>query len=287
MSRVLRLVDRQTGEVTFEGKEVTNSVPCPICAALHKKQSWCMIDTHRGLVICPRVESRKKIGSAGWLHNLDGRDIGEAARYSVQVWKSKSTDTTDFTALQHKYAGNATIRELSELGGMLKVSKQSLESFGVGWDGRCWSFPMWSRGVVCGIRLRAPDRKFCVTGSRLGLFLPRHGAVPNEGDLFICEGESDAISMTDIGFCAVGRPGCKLAISECCEVSSRRDVIVARDNDEAGKNGAKELVRSLMGHARSVAMIAPPSGYKDFRAWINDGAEADDIKAIVKARRGW
>jgi uncharacterized protein (DUF39 family) len=40
-------------------------------------------------------------------------------------------------------------------------------------------------------------------------------------------------------------------------------------------------------YAKSASIIAPPTAYKDFRAWINDGAQQDDIQAIVKARRGW
>ena len=285
---VLRLVDRQTGEVTFEGRRVSRSLPCPICATLHRHQSWCLIDPARGLVICPRVESRKKIGDAGWLHAMDGRSIGDAVRYSVQVWKESAESNHDFGKMQERFRAAIMPSQVSELSKALGVSKQALETYGVGWDGRCWSFPMWSRGRVCGIRLRAPDRKFCVTGSRLGLFLPKLGNVERTGELFVCEGESDAAAMTDRGFLAVGRPGCKLAVTECCNLCAGRDVVVARDNDSAGKAGAKELADELRQDcAKSVCIIAPPARYKDFRAWINDGAEADDIKAIIKARRGW
>jgi hypothetical protein len=288
MSSVLRLVDRSTGEVTFEGRRVTNRVPCPVCAQLHKHQSWCLIDQDRGLVICPRVESRKKIGEAGWLHAIDGKEIGEVARFSVKMWSESQVEMHDFGKMQNKLRASITFTQLTEMSKNIGVSRASLESFGIGWDGRCWSFPMWSRGVVCGIRLRAPDKKFCVTGSRLGLFLPKNGNVQRDGDLFICEGESDAAAMTDRGFVAVGRPGCKLAVADCCSIATGRDVIIARDNDPAGKAGASELALMIRkDYAKSASIIAPPTAYKDFRAWINDGAQQDDIQAIVKARRGW
>jgi len=288
MSKVLRLVDRSTGEVTFEGRPASSRLHCPICEGLHKHQGWCLVDKGRGLAICPRVQGSKKIGEAGWLHAFDGKEICNTTRFTVNVRTDSIARKADFTSLQTTLRSSITAIRLAEMAKILGVSRNSLESFGIGWDGRCWSFPMWSSGRVCGIRLRAPERKFCVTGSRLGLFLPTQGNVKKGGDLFICEGESDAAAMTDQGFVAVGRPGCKLAISECCDVAMNRDVLIARDNDDAGKAGAIELATTLRrGVAKSACIVAPPIAYKDFRSWINDGAESNDVMAIVKARRGW
>lgn len=288
MSGVLQLFDPNTGEVTFDGHRVTNRMPCPICTEIHTRQSWCLIDPLRGLAICPRVASQRKIGDAGWLHATDGRDIPERTRYAVHVKKQTELPGVDFAKMNSRFRANMTVERLDELSASLGLSRQSLEAFGAGWDGRCWSFPMWLGGRICGIRLRAPDRKFCVTGSRLGLFMPGPGILPRDGDLFICEGESDAAAMFGKGLLAVGRPGCKLAVSECCSIAYGRDAIIARDNDEPGRAGALELATELRSHkAKSVCVMSPPPGYKDFRAWINDGAEQDDIRAILKARRGW
>ena len=281
--RTLRLLDRETGEITFEGSEVSARNPCPICAQIHIRQGWCLIDSPRGLIICPRVESKQKIGSAGWLHSVDGKET-RVAKASVQVWK-KSGSETDFNKMQSKLAANATIKTTGELSKLLNIDVKYLDLYGCGWDGRCWTFPMWSRGEVCGIRIRdCNNRKFCVVGSQLGLFMPKK---TDEGDLFICEGESDSASLTSLGFSSVGRAGCLHSTAECVDISYNRNVVIASDNDTAGRNGARALKEAVKSKAKSVVVISPPVGNKDFRMWVGFGAKASDIMAITKARRGW
>ena len=45
---------------------VTKLNPCPIC----DKPDWCEISADGKVAICARVQSDKKAGNAGWLHNL-------------------------------------------------------------------------------------------------------------------------------------------------------------------------------------------------------------------------
>ena len=62
------ILNEHNGAVAFDGRRVSRRNPCPICG----KDSWCLVDADRGLALCPRTEGGRKIGSAGWLHRLDG-----------------------------------------------------------------------------------------------------------------------------------------------------------------------------------------------------------------------
>ena len=285
--KVFKLEDRETRELTFEGVPVSQSNPCPICTDIHKTQGWCLIDNARKLVICPRVESERKIGEAGWLHTTDGSAFASRKRFVVSI-KHPDVPLIDFEESARKYAAHITNSQIDWLSRAITISPKTLMLFGVGHDGKNYTFPMWSGHKVVGIRLRTAFRKFCVTGSRLGLFKPNWSHDDRGGDLFICEGESDAASLYDKGLMAVGRPGCKLAVAECVDMARGRDVVVARDNDDVGREGAKMLLESVSKVAKSACMIAPPNDYKDFREWLsplkNDSYE---VLALVKARRGW
>lgn len=116
----------------------------------------------------------------------------------------------------------------------------------VGWhaDGGAWPFPMVNAaGQVLGIRLRRPGgRKFAVTGSRDGLFLPSNSD-PHTPHFRIAEGPTDAAALWDMGFRnPAGRPsgtgGTRLLIQL---VRQRRpaNVIILADNDETGRRGAE------------------------------------------------
>lgn len=99
----IQLVDRQTGKVTFDGKRVSRSLPCPVCSHLHTRQGWCVVDAGRGLAICPRVESPKRIGEAGWLHGAQiptGSFVVRSALREervdwTQLWAQAVADCTD------------------------------------------------------------------------------------------------------------------------------------------------------------------------------------------------
>lgn len=49
------------------------SEKCPICG---HRGGWCLLSPDRSIAICPRVESPRRIGEAGWLHRLDDAATG-------------------------------------------------------------------------------------------------------------------------------------------------------------------------------------------------------------------
>jgi hypothetical protein len=278
-----------------EWQRVTRARPCPICG----RPDWCLyvgpaIDPEA--VICPRVESAKRAGEAGWLHVLR-RDRGGGPRPSGRY-------KTRHVPLRPQPAGGPAEADLAKLAqacaealpplslrlGLLArelgVSEASLRRLGVGWSAthKAWTFPMRdAAGEVRGIRLRGPDgRKWSVKGGREGLFLP--DSLDASQRLLICEGPTDTAAALDLGFSAVGRPSCTGGAGLLLRLVHQRrpaEVVVVADQDAAGQSGAAALAAVLRGYVRVVRVITPPA--KDLRAWRQSGATADDLAALIAA----
>jgi len=240
--RTFELFDNKSGEMTFCGVEVTQSNPCPICAGMHSKQSWCLIDSPRGMVICPRVKSEKEIGAAGWLHSIDSNG-GEV----VTRTKTKQ-DIRDFVneAKSYHSALQKSQSRIDQLSVLLGVTPQTILDFGVGMDETAWTFPMWSSERVCtGIRKRGfTGGKWSETGSSAGLF---HALKRNKMSdwLLVCEGESDALVGHELGFDTIGIPGARQAEKMVFKSALKRQTIVIADNDEIGLEASRNLVSKL------------------------------------------
>ena len=274
MRRVaLRLTDSRTREVAFEGERVHRGLPCPICAHLHRRQSWCLVDQYRGLAICPRVQSDRPIGAAGWLHSLDGSPprLGE-------VWVEAGPPADDLPDMGGLLArARLDVSELDdrvvELSKAWGVPTASIHRLRPGWDRErgCYLFPMyaWDRAgawIVCGLRTRRGTRKAAVTGSRNGILVPDGREKPDRSrDLYVVEGESDLAAALWLGLQAIARPGCLAVESLAVRYSAGCDVVIVRDNDGPGRDGAQRLRLLMKDRARSVAVLDPPPNFKDLR----------------------
>jgi hypothetical protein len=151
------------------------------------------------------------------------------------------------------------------------VCYASLDLFNIGWDEEAYTFPMYNSDEhIIGIQRRFPDgSKCCVEGSQLGLFIPR---ALKFNTLFICEGCSDAVAVYDLGFDAIGRPSCNSCVEIVCQwVGINEDIkhiIIIPDNDEVGKDGAKELHKCLNMDFGEITDIFEYAGAKDIREYI-------------------
>lgn len=258
---------------------VTRERRCPVCG----KADWCVVAADGTVAICPRTESAKRCGDAGYLHRLTDSPRTTSPRCVTVPVRG---GLPDLTALAAEYQ-RAAVESLHALATELGVSAESLRAFGVGRaaDYPAWSFPMTNpaTGTVTGIRLRPPfGRKFSVTGGKEALFLP---AEPADDVLLVLEGETDAIAAHSIGFKnAVGRPSCTGGTAHLVAVLRRRkprQVVVIRDNDEPGVQGAEALARALALYSRDVRVIAPPDRVKDLRDWIASGATRTDVERVI------
>lgn len=155
----------------------------------------------------------------------------------------------------------------------LAVSGASLRALGVGWHARSsrYTFPMRDgAGRIVGVRTRAVDgRKQCLAGSRLGLIVPMEPDPLDPDWLIVTEGESDAAAALDLGFAAVGRPGCTACVDTVVAYVDRArpaGVAIVADADEPGQLGADRLARQVARLGCRVRLLTPPDA-KDLREW--------------------
>lgn len=263
---------------------VSRSRPCPICG----RPDWCLVSADGTAVICPRTESRRRIGDAGYLHRL-ADDTRHRTHTITRVIPGRPVPTAQFDALAAQYQRAVDPGWLAEHATSLGLTTRSLIALGIGWsaDHGAWSYPMRDyTGRVAGIRLRRPDgRKYAVRGSRDGLFVP--AAMPTDDTLYIAEGATDTAALIDLVVpSVVGRPSCSGGTRHIVALVHHHrpsSVVVIADADPPGLRGADELARVLVAHVRDVRVITPPGGAKDVRGWVRRGATHADLQALVDA----
>lgn len=271
---VITLIESSTGELVFDGLRVTARRRCPVC----EHDSWCLVDPERQLAICPRTESNRKIGSAGWLHSLGGSIPSQKAQFRRQAIENTIEPLEGGDAMQAQFSAYVGHR-IPMLAFELGVSLEALGDLGVGWNG-LWTFPMRNhRDEIVGFRTRTPEgRKYAIKGSRSGLFIPR--SARREGHVYVVEGASDVLAMVDLGLNAIGRPSCLGCEQEIARWTNGMEVTVIADADGPGIDGARRLIQTLRGSVRRARMVIPPM--KDVRECLNHGMTARDLMISLR-----
>lgn len=172
---------------------------------------------------------------------------------------------------------------------LLGLPAEALERLRAGWaePHRATSWPMRdAAGRVIGVRLRCPEtaKKWAVTGSRAGLFIPA-GLACDGRRLFVAEGPTDMAALVSIGGPAVGVPsagGAADLLARFVRDRAPSDVVMVADPDGPGRGGAERLAEALLPIV-GVRMIEPPAGVKDCRAWVSAGASRADLMAAADA----
>jgi len=229
---------------------VSKELPCPICG--HEK--YCTIWDEGKTIACPRVASDESAGPFGYLHRLETPiDVS-----SQRVASEESVDI-DWQGLAQYYQEQyySIIPHVPDLFSQKADIQDSCEAFGVGWDGKAYTIPMWANGRCCGIQRRFPSGEKCsVAGSKRGLFVPTQSLESRVTTLYICEGASDAIYLKAYvteGL-VIGRQNCDMCDEVSAFVAATRpgSIVILADNDEPGLTGASKLSGTgyLMGRAR-------------------------------------
>ncbi len=287
---------------------------CPICG----HRGWCTISGDGTAVNCPRTPSAqpiydKKTGEEiGYIHKLTGQNAPAVAPRRAPSTPKIVRSCSEWLNLSRRFKSAVVPDRLEAIAAYLTLSVNSLNRLDIGWATAAdlqqlrtsgtgaWTFPMFDAdGRVIGIRLREPPsvqkpRKYAVTGSANGLFIPLEFEWPNQ--IAICEGPTSTAALLDFGFHTIGRPSCNTGaemLKQMLRARSRRDLIIFGDNDDAkkrpngsefypGQEGAFALAKELRPIARSVKVIIPPF-YKDARAWKQAGATRAVVQAVINA----
>lgn len=256
--------------------------PCPVCG----KRDWCLVAADGSAAICPRVESKRDLGEAGFLHVLT-----ESRRTPYFAPRDRRI-VRDMTEIAEKCRRTISSGGLQAISERLSLPVASLKAFGIGWDRdrRAWTFPSFNPlvGKVTGIQLRSVGGdKFSVKGSRFALYMPH--PLPDDNMLLVLEGASDPIAAHATGFpMCVGRHNCAGGegyVVRVVEEKKPKEVVIVADNDEpnqwgrrVGLDGAEKLAKTLKYHVRTVRVAAPPEEFKDFRSWASSGVTRADIE---------
>jgi len=248
---------------------VSKSAPCPVC----QHPDWCCIGMR--WVNCMRVESGKPCHNGGWLHALDAR------AQPVERRPEPERPTINAAGLMLGFWKGTTDLMRRDAALKLGVSAFALHSLGACWaqPHRAWAFPMFNGARECiGIRLRAESgRKWAVTGSRQGIFIPRSEP---QATAFIVEGPTDAAAALTLGLFTLGRPSCSGCIPYTQVAINRlgikRAVIVA-DNDTPGIRGAKVMADELQ--VPCCHLLLPS---KDLREFVRLGGTRELIDSLTE-----
>lgn len=265
---------------------VSREFPCVVC----NRPDWCTFSAN-GVWACCMREHRgaiRRMKNDGYLFR---RNDAPAPAY-VKPEPKPIAPPMDF-----EQESRVAEMEYAKEGGESDIDREiglprwSLRAMRCGRYSGVLGFPMEDpRGKTIGVRLRLENgRKFCIRGSRNGLFVP-HVIMPQHDFLFVCEGGTDCAALTSLELTAIGRfsnvGGREMLIEYLKGI--RREIVIFKDRDEkeqareGTKRGADELAAALIAIGENVRMIAPPRGYKDAREWIRNGATAEAI--LCRAR---
>lgn len=193
----------------------------------------------------------------------------------------------DYSAILARWESATTPTMRAEYAASLGVSVESLDRLEAVYaaDRGVWAFPMHdARRQVIGVRFRAADaRKFALSGSQSGAFIPR--GLDSRSSLLICEGPTDTAAVMSLGFAAIGRPsntGAVGIISDMLAAGRRRDVVIVADADGPGRYGASSLADRIVGLCKFVRIISTEP-HKDVRDWVKAGARPIDICQRIEA----
>jgi hypothetical protein len=175
-----------------------------------------------------------------------------------------------------------TSKRRGELADHLGLPATVLDRLDIGYlakeDG--WTFPECDhRGKVIGLLVRKRDgSKRMMRGGQRGLTISA-GWEEILGDVYLVEGASDTLALTEMGLSAVGRPSCTGGVDYLARMlsalSEDQEIVVIGENDKKadgtwpGKAGAiktaEQLARRLN---RPVHWTLPPDDAKDIREWV-------------------
>jgi len=118
--------------------------------------------------------------------------------------------------------------------------------------------------------------------------------VQDDGDVFVCEGEKDALAIRTLGLTATCNPhgaGNGKWLPQYTEALTGANVITIAHKDAKGRPHAQAVAKALHGAAASVRVIEMPdrngSKIKDAHDWIHAGGTFDQLAEIIRTAPEW
>ena len=207
---------------------------------------------------------------------------------------SKSINLKDLTWYDHEDAVGGGIVDLCARAGVGEADKGNGPDRGDGWI--CYDYRD-ERGDLLFQVVRMAGHEFRqrkpvgggwewkLTGVRRVLYrLP--DLLASKGLVIICEGEKDVDNVHALGLTATTNPGgAGKWRAEYSAALHKRDVLILPDNDVAGEEHARQVVKALRGVANSIRVLRLPDlpDKGDVSDWIAVGHDAADLAALIPA----
>jgi len=179
----------------------------------------------------------------------------------------------------------------SSLSEDLVLKPSTLERFHIGWCEAKDAYTIPMRNGDCriiGVRLRDLNGKhYAIRGSLAGVFCyDDFWEKYDECPVLICEGASDAMALSELGYWTIGRPSCSGGCQHIAKLVAGFAAVVVSDRDTPGRRGADDLASELAKVCPSVRVIEPPKA-KDAREWIASGATGSVIDLVINQATEW
>ena len=246
-----------------------------------------MIHRDGSVAVCTKIETERKYGDVGWIHEMNG---DSQVQYTPPVVEPVPRINAD--KVQYDCSLAITENKIAVLANELRITPNSLKRMQIGWsvNYHAYTFPMRSGAYrIIGFRVRSLNgAKWSYPGGRNGLFIPR--ALVNTEPYLLAEGTTDTAALLDLGYSAIGSPDCRGGVKHLLYwlrlARLPAELVVVADPDAPGISGAENLVKEILGDQRarrnvcSIKMIVPPA--KDIREWITkSGAGNADIDMLI------
>lgn len=227
-----------------------------------------------------RIESSRPAKNGGWLHLPDKAWPRSVERKIVMPVLVKKLDCNKLLGRWN----NETTTQVEALAETLGVTLLSLTELEACWaeEHQAFAFPMRDDSTeVVGIRLRSPERKWAVKGSKAALFIPMEATKRLSLRLIlITEGPTDTAAALSLGFFAIGRPSCQGSeemISRAIAGLGTGEAVICYDNDAPGIKGAERLSKAI--RCRTAKFLPPK---KDLRTFLNRGGSHLLLESMLK-----
>jgi putative DNA primase/helicase len=137
----------------------------------------------------------------------------------------------------------------------------------------------------------AGKRVWSVKGVRpIPFKLPELVAAPLDQTVYVVEGEKDVLNLMAVGLVATCNPmGAGKWRDEYGRWFKGRNVIIIRDNDEAGRAHGDQVARLLDGIAASIKILDLPglAPKGDVSDWLAAGGTAQQLQDLAAGVEGW
>lgn len=247
---------------TVDWQRVTAGRPCPVCAHTH----WCSVSADGALVFCMREPSdwpSKADDGKGWIHRLTARPANGHARQSSVV-----------------FTGPVVKHPIATVEGVVVAvhCRRPVTRDGVPGKDVWWELPDGSSGL-----------------KRAGLtpaVLPLYGSEALAGlaagaTVFVCEGETAADALRELGLVAVGTVTGAATIPDDAVLATLGgfDVVLWPDADDDGARHMARVAQRLAGVAGGLRVLAwdaaPPKG--DACDFVAAGLGLDELRLLYAA----